>query len=57
MGHESTFVEGLRVTDDTTMEIAEMVLGRVNKHIIQMLDEVGVKSRRTGWQGWTDANL
>lgn len=44
IGHESTFVEGLRVTDDTTMEIAEMVLGRVNKHIVQMLDEVGVKA-------------
>ena len=31
VGKEAEFVNGLRVTDSETMEIAEMVLGRVNK--------------------------
>ena len=31
LGHESKFVEGLRVTDELTMEVAEMVLGKVTK--------------------------
>ena len=31
VGKEAQFVNGLRVTDEETMEIAEMVLGRVNK--------------------------
>jgi len=44
MGHESRFVEGLRVTDAQTMEVAEMVLGRVNKYLVQLLEKLGVKS-------------
>ena len=44
LGHESTFVEGLRVTDEQTMEIAEMVLGKVNKNLVQMLEKLGVKA-------------
>jgi len=44
LGYESTFVEGLRVTDETTMEIAEMVLGKVNKSLVQMLEKLGVKA-------------
>lgn len=44
LGHESTFVEGLRVTDETTMEVAEMVLGKVNKNLVQMLEKLGVKA-------------
>jgi acetylglutamate kinase len=44
MGHESTFVEGLRVTDEQTMEVAEMVLGKVNKSLVQMLEKLGVKA-------------
>ena len=40
LGHESTFVEGLRVTDETTMEVAEMVLGKVNKGLVQMLEKI-----------------
>lgn len=44
LGHESTFVEGLRVTDDITMEIAEMVLGKVNKNLVQMVEKLGVKA-------------
>ncbi|MFV0341844.1 MAG: acetylglutamate kinase [Anaerocolumna sp.] len=44
LGHESTFVEGLRVTDEQTMEVAEMVLSKVNKNLVQMLEKLGVKA-------------
>ena len=44
MGKESRFVEGLRVTDADTMEVAEMVLGKVNKHLVQMMEKLGVKA-------------
>ena len=43
-GKESEFVEGLRVTDEDTMQIAEMVLGRVNKHLVAMIEQLGVKA-------------
>lgn len=44
LGHESRFVEGLRVTDEQTMEVAEMVLGKVNKNLVQMVEKLGVKA-------------
>lgn len=44
IGKESQFVEGLRVTDAETMEVAEMVLNRVNKHLVQMVEQLGVKA-------------
>jgi len=44
LGHESNFVEGLRVTDEETMEVAEMVLGKVNKGLVQMVEQLGVKA-------------
>ena len=44
LGHDSTFVEGLRVTDEQTMEVAEMVLGKVNKNLVQMLEKLGVNA-------------
>ncbi len=44
VGKETKFVEGLRVTDGETMEIAEMVLNRVNKHLVQMVEKLGVKA-------------
>lgn len=44
MGKESKFVEGLRVTDEDTMEVAEMVLSKVNKHLVQMMEKLGVKA-------------
>ncbi|MDO5291342.1 MAG: acetylglutamate kinase [bacterium] len=44
VGKETKFVEGLRVTDEETMEIAEMVLCRVNKHLVQMVEKLGVKA-------------
>ncbi len=44
MGKESEWVEGLRVTDEDTIEVAEMVLNKVNKHLVQMMEKVGVKA-------------
>ena len=43
-GKKSEFVNGLRVTDAETMEIAEMVLGKVNKSLVTMVEELGVKA-------------
>lgn len=43
-GKESKFVNGLRVTDAETMEIAEMVLGKVNKRLVSMVEELGVRA-------------
>lgn len=41
-GKESAFVKGLRVTDEETMEVVEMVLaGRTNKAIVSMLARAG----------------
>jgi acetylglutamate kinase len=44
VGKEPQFFNGLRVTDEETMEIAEMVLGRVNKGLVSMVEELGVKA-------------
>lgn len=44
VGKKPEFINGLRVTDDETMEIAEMVLGRVNKNLVRMVGELGVKA-------------
>ncbi|MDE7253227.1 MAG: acetylglutamate kinase [Acetatifactor sp.] len=44
VGKEAKFVNGLRVTDEETMEIAEMVLGKVNKGLVTMVQELGVKA-------------
>ena len=44
VGKEPQFVNGLRVTDEETMEIAEMVLSKVNKSLVTMVQELGVKS-------------
>ena len=41
-GKEPEFVNGLRKTDLETMEIAEMVLNRVNKSLVSMVSELGV---------------
>jgi acetylglutamate kinase len=42
MGRESTFVSGLRVTDDSTMEVVEMVLGgKVNREIVELVQQAG----------------
>lgn len=44
VGKEAQFVNGLRVTDAETMEIAEMVLNKVNKSLVTMVQELGVNA-------------
>ena len=44
VGMEPQFINGLRVTDEDTMEIAEMVLGKVNKSLVQLVEELGVRA-------------
>jgi acetylglutamate kinase len=44
VGMEPKFVGGLRVTDADTMEVAEMVLNRVNKELVTMVQRLGVKA-------------
>ena len=44
VGKEAKFVNGLRVTDDETMEIAEMVLGKVNKELVTLVQSLGVRA-------------
>ena len=44
VGMETNFVNGLRVTDAATMEVAEMVLNKVNKSLVNMIQELGVKA-------------
>ncbi len=43
-GMEPKFINGLRVTDAPTMEIAEMVLNRVNKSLVQMVEKLAVRT-------------
>lgn len=44
VGKVPQFVNGLRVTDAETMEIAEMVLGKVNKGLVQLVQSLGVRA-------------
>ncbi|MCR4908208.1 MAG: acetylglutamate kinase [Lachnospiraceae bacterium] len=44
VGMEPSFVSGLRVTDEDTMEIAEMVLSRVNKSLVGLVEQLGVRA-------------
>ena len=42
LGKQSTFVDGLRVTDDETMDVVEMVLGgKVNHEIVELVQQAG----------------
>ena len=43
-GMEPEFVNGLRVTDEATMELVEMVLGKVNKSLVQLVESLGVRA-------------
>ena len=54
IGKVPEFVQGLRVTDAETIEIAEMVLGSINKEIVARLNQHGGKA--IGLSG-KDANL
>jgi acetylglutamate kinase len=50
MGHVPRFIDGLRVTDEETMEVVEMVLtGRVNKRLVAGIEQAG--GRATGLSG------
>ena len=44
VGMEPVFVNGLRKTDEATMEIAEMVLNKVNKSLVTLVQELGVNA-------------
>ena len=44
VGKVPEFVQGLRVTDAETVEIAEMVLGSINKEIVSRINQHGGKS-------------
>jgi acetylglutamate kinase len=42
LGKESRFVKGIRVTDDETMDVVEMVLvGKINKEIVGLINHYG----------------
>ena len=43
-GKESEFYNGLRITDKETMDIAEMVLNKVNKELVGMMQKLGVNA-------------
>ncbi|MBE5911902.1 acetylglutamate kinase [Pseudobutyrivibrio sp.] len=43
-GMEPEFINGLRKTDEATMEIAEMVLNKVNKSLVQNVQALGVNA-------------
>jgi len=42
-GKKAEFISGLRVTDDETMELAEMVLNKVNKKLVSMVEQLGIR--------------
>jgi acetylglutamate kinase len=44
LGHESRFVDGLRVTDAETAQVAEMVLGAINKELVSWIAQAGGKA-------------
>ena len=55
VGKESRFVDGLRYTDEETVDIVQMVLaGKVNKALVQLIQSGG--GRAIGLRaGWTTA--
>ncbi|MCI1304800.1 MAG: acetylglutamate kinase [Lachnospiraceae bacterium] len=44
VGMEPHFVNGLRVTDEDTMEVAEMVLNKVNKELVSLVEQLGIRA-------------
>ncbi len=44
VGKEGEFVQGMRVTDQETMDVVEMVLGKVNKGIVNLINRFGGKA-------------
>ena len=43
-GKEPEFYNGLRITDEETMNVAEMVLNKVNKELVGMMQKMGVNA-------------
>ena len=44
VGMTPQFINGLRVTDAETMEVVEMVLNKVNKGLVQLVESLGVRA-------------
>ncbi len=45
LGKEPKFVDGLRVTDEQTMQITEMVLlGKINREIVSLINRYGINA-------------
>ena len=45
LNHKSEFINGLRYTDDVTIEVVQMVLGgKVNKNLVSLIEKFGVKA-------------
>ena len=44
VGKQGEFVQGMRVTDEETMDMVEMVLGKVNKDIVNLINKHGGKA-------------
>jgi acetylglutamate kinase len=44
LGKKGQFVQGMRVTDNETLDIVEMVLGKVNKEVVELINQAGGKA-------------
>ena len=44
VGKQGEFIQGLRVTDEETMDVVEMVLGKINKDIVNLINKHGGKA-------------
>jgi len=44
VGKQGEFVQGMRVTDEETMDVVEMALGKVNKDIVNLINKHGGKA-------------
>src|SRR5687768_11194772 len=44
LGIEPQFIDGMRVTDEATMRVTEMVMGQIGKNIAQMLHDKGARA-------------
>jgi acetylglutamate kinase len=44
VGKQGEFIQGMRVTDEETMDMVEMVLGKINKDIVNLINRFGGKA-------------
>jgi acetylglutamate kinase len=44
LGKKGEFVQGMRVTDNETLDIVEMVLSKVNKEVVELINQAGGKA-------------